>query len=97
MSLFCEFGLGLLTKNCTHCFVGVVYWCPIGSEYTGITNQMCRFLCFGKSNSSQGLFVMRLDAGTTNSFCLDDGVAFVKFYSCEAVIIDESVYQQKIQ
>ena len=28
-----------------------------------------------------------LDMGTINSFCLDDGVAFVKFYSCEAVII----------
>ena len=43
--------------------------------------------------------MMRLDMGTINSFCLDDGVASVKLYPC--VIIDERylicVYQQRIQ
>ena len=58
----------------------------MGSEYKGKTNRMCRFVCLRKSDSSQGLSVIRLDMGTINSFCLDDGVR--KFYSCEAVIID---------
>ena len=31
-------------------------------------------VCLRKSYSSQGLCVMRLDMGTINSFCLDDGV-----------------------
>ena len=48
----------------------------MGSEYTGKTNRMCRFVCLRKSDSSQasqGLSVMGLDMGTINSFCLDDG------------------------
>ena len=52
----------------------------MGSEYISKTNRMCRFVCLRKSDSSQasqGLSVMKLD------------MASVKFYSCEAVIIDE--------
>ena len=75
------------------------FWCTMGSEYTDKTNRMCRFVCLRKSYSSQGLSVMILDMRTINSFCLNDGVASVKFYSCEAVIIDERyliwVYQQR--
>ena len=61
----------------------------------------CRFFGLRKSESSQGLSVMRLDMGTINMFCLNDGASVhVKLYSREAVIIDERyldcVYQQRI-
>ena len=85
----------------TMLIVVVFFWWTMGSEYTGKTNLICRFVCLRKSYSNQGLSVMGLDMGTINSFCLVDGVASVKFYSCEAVIIDERylicVYQQRIQ
>ena len=72
MSLFCEFGL--LTKYCTHCFddgFSGVRWAANTQQQK---NQMCRFVCLRKSDCSQGLSVMRIDMGTINSFCLDDGV-----------------------
>ena len=59
-----------------------------GGRWAGKTrakeNSMCIWVCLRKSYYGQRLSVMRLDMGTINSFCLDDGVR--KIYSCEAVI-----------
>ena len=72
-SLFCEFTL-LHTLLCRTMLIVEVFCCTNDSEYTGKTNRMYIFVCLRKSYCSHGLSVMRLDIGTINSFCLDDGV-----------------------
>ena len=77
MSLFCEFGF--LTTRCTaHALLNDAYCRGFsGARWEAnkqVKNPNVYMVCLRKSDSSQGLCVMRLDIGTINSLWLDDGV-----------------------
>ena len=59
--------------------------------YTDEINRMCRFVCLRKSDYLilAKEFCDEVRHGNNTFVFLDVGVASVKFYSCEAFIIDE--------
>ena len=90
MLLFFKFGL--LTKYCTHCFAErcSLLWFFLVYDGQRIHKQNksnVQICLFEKILLQPRTFVMRLHMGAINSFCLDDGVASLKFYSCEAVLM----------